>query len=823
MLQWMGGSRRKVNTSRKSTLNRQKQYFEQRRRQQQHQQQTNGIESYAYNIQTAGKHDKEHQSLDILSLLNLSKVSQEQKSACPNGREDIEVNASRVKYDLSEDPLRIASKMVAPPTSVKFNKARVESGFHSEVASPKKAIATAPDNHRKSFNEMYSKPHNSRTPVEQLSESCVLDFFCNDGLEDDYVEGSPVHEAHVAFSVEGLGKVGMETPVHSPKQPGRTFSYDCSTPLHGARKVNSFKNLKHLDDIEIEMDTVMQDVTMPLSSNDLEFSEDLMDSFSNPKKTFSTFRNCTQCDGHDSKFETYYGGRRISDDIENSNKDRWDGRYNYLEEHSFNEWEHDLSLRRPSEVNRRSVDNMMHGEYGMSDFPFEEPFSPTRFCSSITDKFNILESPSYSKHQVLENDLDFIFSTGASEHTRRKFDFGGVASRPDWSCFATEYDRDNASLLSEESCSSSAVRVNATDDSLPKSTRKHSKRRHGNSYADPEHKYHVDITSMERTQDRSRDFFQQKNIAHGSGRCTNMSKSSKFKPSHHSNTPFHEKSTPNSNWRSEERYMSVDINSGSSSFHQNSCPSAGSKPLSRDPFSAFDCPELHADARPSEHCEPVASSPSGSFISQKFSFHDSPPVTSNIGCGPTKPNLYPCSHDQTPSPDLSAQESFSKAEEGKVKFQPKEKSRLEEENAILNNLLTESVDAASALRSKNKYSECKKAKDADSGQNEGSIKATYMPDHTEEASSFLKSPDKIQNTVDEKEESHHSEIPLPCRSRNKEMEDSEPQERKNESKQQSEFVDSSSQVLMLQSYVLQFLCVQKVLKDAAAQNSMKKI
>ena len=57
---------------------------------------------------------------------------------------------------------------------------------------------------------------------------------------------------------------------------------------------------------------------------------------------------------------------------------------------------------------------------------------------------------------------------------------------------------------------------------------------------------------------------------------------------------------------------------------------------------------------------------------------------------------------------------------------------------------------------------------------------------------------------------------------NTEMEDSEPQERKKESKRQSEFVDSSSQVMMLQSYVLQFLCVQKVLKDAAAQN-MKKI
>ena len=54
------------------------------------------------------------------------------------------------------------------------------------------------------------------------------------------------------------------------------------------------------------------------------------------------------------------------------------GRSSFLEEDFFNEWEHDLSLKRPSEVNHRSVDYMMHGEYGMSDFTFEETFPPTR-------------------------------------------------------------------------------------------------------------------------------------------------------------------------------------------------------------------------------------------------------------------------------------------------------------------------------------------------------------------------------------------------------------------------------------------------------------
>lgn len=54
------------------------------------------------------------------------------------------------------------------------------------------------------------------------------------------------------------------------------------------------------------------------------------------------------------------------------------GRPKFLEEDSF-DWEHYLSLKRPSEVNHRSVDNTMHRGFGMPDFTFEEPFSLTRY------------------------------------------------------------------------------------------------------------------------------------------------------------------------------------------------------------------------------------------------------------------------------------------------------------------------------------------------------------------------------------------------------------------------------------------------------------
>ncbi|XP_010509753.1 PREDICTED: uncharacterized protein LOC104786119 isoform X3 [Camelina sativa] len=76
MLQWMGGSRRKVAASHTSVKKRQKQYFEQRR-QQQHQQLTVGSERCPNDINSSNQHPREHHSMDILNLLNLSTATPE--------------------------------------------------------------------------------------------------------------------------------------------------------------------------------------------------------------------------------------------------------------------------------------------------------------------------------------------------------------------------------------------------------------------------------------------------------------------------------------------------------------------------------------------------------------------------------------------------------------------------------------------------------------------------------------------------------------------------------------------------------------------------
>uniref|UniRef100_F6GUB0 Uncharacterized protein n=1 Tax=Vitis vinifera TaxID=29760 RepID=F6GUB0_VITVI len=151
---------------------RQKQYFEQRKRQQQHH--IAGLESYTDGVSLLGQDNKEQRSLDVLSLLNLSSIAQECKTRS-NG---------------------------------------ASSGYQVEIVPPKSDA----DRHNNAFNGKGDKPDNWKTATEhQLS---VFDLLGDDGPYGN-LEGSPVCEAHVAFSVEGLGKVGTETPVHSPHQPHR--------------------------------------------------------------------------------------------------------------------------------------------------------------------------------------------------------------------------------------------------------------------------------------------------------------------------------------------------------------------------------------------------------------------------------------------------------------------------------------------------------------------------------------------------------------------------------------------------------------------------
>ncbi|KAK9279678.1 hypothetical protein L1049_013358 [Liquidambar formosana] len=216
------------------------------------------------------------------------------------------------------------------------------------------------------------------------------------------------------------------------------------------------------------------------------------------------------------------------------------------------------------------------------------------------------------------------------------------------------------------------------------------------------------------------------------------------------------------------------------------------------------------------------------------------PIISNVGFGPTKPDLSPDSemegihlssshvsgfHGDTVFPDLSVQESVSRDGYNESKIQPNDCQtlELEKENCIGNNeISSENEKAVDASDSKDNGSECREAKDK-TPKPLVSLKMAFSPEHAEEtSSSSVKIPVKSGSIVDEKEYHHDAQISLLCQNGSKEIEDAVPEERKIISEEQNNCVNPSRQVMMLESYVLQLLCVQKVLKEASAQDAMKK-
>ncbi|XP_061366777.1 uncharacterized protein LOC133309934 [Gastrolobium bilobum] len=131
--------------------------------------------------------------------------------------------------------------------SCKFEEARAPLRYPIET-SPKKVLVSAPDHQNTAFN---GAPSRWKTVTDQYSELSVIDLLCDDELNAT-VEKCPTCEAHVSFSLEGLGKVGTETPVHSPEQRARIpYSY---SPLPKDGKKSNLKNLNHvLDDIDLEV------------------------------------------------------------------------------------------------------------------------------------------------------------------------------------------------------------------------------------------------------------------------------------------------------------------------------------------------------------------------------------------------------------------------------------------------------------------------------------------------------------------------------------------------------------------------------------------
>jgi hypothetical protein len=295
------------------------------------------------------------------------------------------------------------------------------------------------------------------------------------------------------------------------------------------------------------------------------------------------------------------------------------------------------------------------------------------------------------------------------------------------------------------------VRGEATNNLLSNSAARQS-RRHSNAFARPRKK--------------GRDEIGQGNYVRGSGKCTNISNPSKSKPYYHCHSQ--EELGPNDSCSYEDGYSSVKMKSGFSSFSQNSeakLPFSGSKIWTEDPSSELPVAGLDIDAKSSfdrsKYAERLACSPSGSFISEKFTFHDSlifskdefgPTISPDSKLKGTPPDSLHLagSHGETPFPD--AEESASRDVENEAKIQPARCKKLEliEEICNGNGLFSENKKAIDASSSGKNNCGCKEEND-ESPEVMQNLETTYSPDHAEQVSMSLLISKKLGSIIEEQE------------------------------------------------------------------------
>ncbi|KAL9169461.1 hypothetical protein ABFS82_04G080500 [Erythranthe guttata] len=451
MLQWMGGSRRKVTTSRKSTQKRQKQYFEQRKRQQQ---QIDGLESYADGKRSCTQHCEYNRSLDILSLENISILAQEHQTSCINARDESENEDCTSNHQYALPSLEI---LTDEDTHVD----------QSEITE--ETIVCWQDSRRCTllFQELCRDMAKRLNIQRNIS---VIDMLGDAGANSNAEENSVhVQEAHVSFSVEGLGKVGTETPVHSPKIPGRSFPNGFSMPRKATRQPITSKHLDFgIHDLESQVDAVMQDIQFSPygSSTEQPFrSRDTMNIVDDPYDISLNFTNPSSLNWDGSNLHGDFANEEPIYSVRDSGRNIWNGGA-FLDD-SIN----DVGLGEYVSFRKNRVDkrNCGYDDYFHNKDPWKQDFSfegwnRQKKSSSTrgTEIFDMRESPvPYTKHQIAK-DLpdDIILDTRWYPGIEIDNDVKSTVNR-----YARDDNRDSLSLRSEESCSSTAVRGDAADKS----------------------------------------------------------------------------------------------------------------------------------------------------------------------------------------------------------------------------------------------------------------------------------------------------------------------------------------------------------------------
>ncbi|XP_010542687.1 PREDICTED: uncharacterized protein LOC104815825 isoform X3 [Tarenaya hassleriana] len=462
MLQWMGGSRRKVAATHTSVKKRQQQYFEQRRRQQQQQQLGVGSDSCADEPTSTRPFQMQHRSLDILNLLNLSTAVPQHNTSCAEGKGDLAADSSTKKHNI---PKEIGSL----------------SGVKVEPALSKKTSFSVPGQGNQ-IND--SKRTNNRTDL--LTECTEQKLSVFDLVADDpattNMEENPRCEAHMAFSVEGLGKIKTETPTHSPQRPDRTYPSWRSSPW----KVSSPPDISGVrdehDDLETEVDAILESSKMFQGGHPFRFSSGIQASGGTRKQRLPHSREYSH-KPYISDSRNFFLETADFDNRRAHNENERNARSSFLDDREDNMYWKD---QQPFEMESTKADfleyvnDYLPGRSSAEDHPTKKrDYMGTTARPSTDDSL-------VQRRKIPEAGIEHPSSsrTLASRYfnSPEKFDFGDEFDPPVWSSFRAEKDKDSLSLRSDESCSSSAVWTGETTISRLKTDTTRQRRRDLDSF-----------------------------------------------------------------------------------------------------------------------------------------------------------------------------------------------------------------------------------------------------------------------------------------------------------------------------------------------------
>lgn len=762
----------------------------------------------------------------------------------------MEGNVLILNYQTTPSPQTMESTKVTT-AHVEFKHTGASSDYQLKTIHPERVLMTSSGSHNKDLNGSDKVDRLKMINDQQLS---VLDLLGDDGPNRN-LEGSLGHESHVAFSVEGLGKVGAETPVHSPQQPSRYFPYGCSSPSKVTRRALSFKKFNsRLDDLAPEVDSFREYNDIPFYESELPFySRGSVDYFSYPKQKKSVGKGFLQFNDNGPNLKTFLANEDIFFNSEDENEYMWTESSSLPDDDFLDESKCCMSWKNwPCQMDSNSAEHSNFENHVKKDITFEGlNVQNSRVCTKATSRFNVLESSApYSYHQISENHHDFTTPDGICVRYpmfARTSGVKPVISQPAWSCFAAKDAKESLSLLSEESCSSSAVWDEAIEDPPSNSVGKKMKT-YGSDGRTPTSKGGVKNIYTQETHCTKQDNLQLRENVYGSGKCVRMSSPTP-------KTKFQKIIGPDKSWLFEDGDTTHNINSGFGSFFRNSAAKesqpSGSQLSNEDLFNVYTVPKLHVDAKLSSErskSDIPEHFPCGSNFSEKLALcehfnhmHSSEtPFLLEIRSRPGNPKLSPvfdkrCNpHD--PFKDLGCQADtefpgITEKESGCIDGE--KEAGIPQASSGKIELQEDVCDGSNCLSSENRMTgdasdagdscshQIMEAKDSTPEMME-SLKATFSPEHVEEISSVdgLEAPDKTEGGLHGKEYQNNIQTHL-CGNGCKEIEDSWPKERNMEGKKQYNSADPSCQVMMLESYVLQLLCVH-VLKEASTRGTEKK-